>query len=663
MPLVPEIALAARPPQVQGYDPSKILLTAAQIQDMQNQAYLRNLQAAQLQTGLQEYQDIRAPGGPLEQLRALNQPQTTVPPTGTPLSQLATPTTATASPAAGPMREASTLATAPPSSTLAQMPPEDQQRFAEIATRSQQGGADGSTAPAQSPGPAQTSIGPTQAPPQPSAPGQPRSQNLLDTINQRQQLLQDMTLRFPIHGAAIAKQLTEMDTANLNNQKTQLELQKTSLQTIAESVDAIEKLPLGERERAWQERFGALAAAGFPGAAQLPAQYDPQRARAMALNARTAQQRVEEQQKDLELAIRSYEAGTGRTQAETGRMTEQRLGGTVKVQEGAQGPFLYKEFQPGTPTATPMTAPGGERVLPKSAGEYDVMYDENQNPVLVPKSTVPGQPIRPRRVAPQQQTPPGLAAGTPAPTQPGQPPTPTTPPGKAPLSSQAGGRPQTTAPVSPPASPAAPTLMTPEMQKGQLQPGLTVKTNQLEEARTQADTARETLQTLDQLKERLHGKYDESLFAKNLGSSEAQKAAIALGKDPETVANTAVIQQLTGQLLKAEQGGKGIRANENEIKALKQAAGELGGIYPKRTALEMVDALRQRAKDHLRTFNDLVSQQPPAARPAPYSMAQTMSRDDFLKNYADVKAQRPETTIDGLALFYERNGIHVQGAY
>src|SRR5215831_7586430 len=70
MPLQPDISLQVRPPQFQGSDPSKMLLTIGQLQALQSQAALRNLQMQDLGYKLQTYRNLQDPNGPFAQLLA-----------------------------------------------------------------------------------------------------------------------------------------------------------------------------------------------------------------------------------------------------------------------------------------------------------------------------------------------------------------------------------------------------------------------------------------------------------------------------------------------------------------------------------------------------------------------------------------------------------------
>ena len=58
MPLLPEIALAAKAPQVAAPDWPKLAYTLAELQNAQSQAYLRQLQGAQIAETLRQYRGL-----------------------------------------------------------------------------------------------------------------------------------------------------------------------------------------------------------------------------------------------------------------------------------------------------------------------------------------------------------------------------------------------------------------------------------------------------------------------------------------------------------------------------------------------------------------------------------------------------------------------------
>lgn len=679
MPLNPEISLAGRPIDIKAPDPLTTLLGVAQYQNLQGQAALRDLQMQQVRQGLAEYQRIQ---GPLRELQALQQgqvsPQAGGAPGPSPVAQLgALPPSAYAQASGQPATQASMIPPALPGTSYVQAPgaaPNAAMNQLSPATQAPPGTTYAAASPAQQPPGLGLSPGagadirnmvgiqrvdaPNQGqqpsvpglaqgggpPPGPAAPpaassGAPGFQvPSPDALQRRLQVYRNLMAAGPTIGVPIAKEYMDMDVRELGLRKDALALQQEQLQKANEVLAGITD------QTSYDEAKRVLAATGSPEVAQWGPNFDDPTTQARLAYrkaiAQTQQQRVDAQlkaaQQNIDLFGKQVELAGKQVDffgKQTERMKEGREATEVFPTPTASGINITQKFGGQT---RPMPGPGGGVALPPNQADVQEYYDAQGNLLLGRKAVPPGQrPQVQRPVMPQQV--PGYAVP------------------------QGGTAPATGGTATAPSGPQSTQLMNQEAVQKNLDVGRNAQTDQLKAASTQAEQARNSLDTLDQMKALMHQGYYDDLFAKNLANPEAQKAMIAAGRDPQRIANTYKIQNLANQLVIAEQGGRGLRVGPTEIGKLTGAAGQLEQIPPKASALQMVEELRQAAKKQLTHYNELAGAQP--TKMYQYPIKPTISQADFAKRYQALKAANPNLTMDQVALEYERAGYHVEGAY
>jgi hypothetical protein len=314
---------------------------------------------------------------------------------------------------------------------------------------------------------------------------------------------------------------------------------------------------------------------------------------------------------------------------QTDELRRQQEARKVSVHGTAAGMMVQQDMPaPGTTGARPLLGPNDQPALPPEYGQNKEFYDGQGRLHIGSAYTPPGQQpsVQQPRIA--------------APPVPG-------------YSAPAGG--------SPPAG-QPPILMNQEAVQRNLQVGRDVQKTQLDAAIPQAEAARNSLNTLSQMKQLMHQGYYDDLFAKDLAGADAQKALIAAGRDPQKLANTFQIQNLANQLVIDAQGGRGLRVGPTEIGKLNAASGRLDTIPPKAAALQTVEQLRQLTTKDLEHYNTL-TQSPNTPQLRSYTVPPTVSKAEFDKRYLALKAVNPSLSKDELALRYERAGAHVEGAY
>lgn len=484
---------------------------------------------------------------------------------------------------------------------------------------------------------------------QPVAQGPPlmTEQQLTTMMQARENMIKQMVLQNPTHGPAMAEQLRAVDmhamnlhSKGLENQKAQLELGKAGLQAFNELMGSVKDQPsLNEARRV----AGQL---NMPGAAQMPATWDQQGQAWVEQHrtlAQTQQQRAEQQLRQVDQGIQSFNSATARMSEQR----EARRGAPIMTSQGLA--FQQATPAPGTTGTTMLTGPGNQPLLPTQAGEHTTFMTPSGDLVMSPNFVPPGQPIKARRIEkPPVATPPGY----------------NTPP----VGAQAQASPQG-------ASGQNDALMTPEMAGRERAPALEARKSQIERASASGDAAVRIHQVADQMKAlMLEGYYDTSkVVPKDLalaiklyqdGSMGELKAKGLMGfADEKKMQNTIALKRLAGQLVNELQGGHGIRVGPTELDVLKSAAGNLEGSQPKASSLQTIDSLRSTANSYLERAKQIGKEEhmdaPELERRFPIKKQVQMPQ--FQRLYEQAKAQDPTLTREQLMLRYEKAGYHVMG--
>lgn len=295
MPLDPSISLHAQLPQVQIPDLTRTLLAGAQLREANQQAALRGLQAQQIALEMQEQQGLMGPGGPMQRLQALRgQGLAGVAPGagGMGLPPQVAPQVAPA-PQAFPLDPGGLSPELPPGALL----PGSAQPRSTVPLPGMLSGIQGTSAQeAAAPGTPEAAGG--------AAPGQPSREE------QRRAILEEMVLKYPRRGPAMAKTLLDMDAMLQDSQKSELLNQKTKLEMQLKGSETLFNLASGvENAEDYQEFRGIAQRMGIPGAEALPPQYDPRVIQYYTTVSRTAKERIDQQLMGIHRQIEARNVG------------------------------------------------------------------------------------------------------------------------------------------------------------------------------------------------------------------------------------------------------------------------------------------------------------------------------------------------------------------
>src|SRR5215471_6177579 len=348
MPLQPDISLQVRPPQFQGTDPSQMLLTVAQLQNLQSQNALRQLQMGDLAYKMQTYRNLQDPQGAFAQLLAYRSGQNGG---AQPLG------------AQGGTSAPATPAAPPPVASVQTPGPGAQPSF-----------DPGQLSPYQAdlglaPGPASVPSVPRATPPpqpQPPAPAQPQvppgpqqaqappQRDIMQDVQRQRQLYDRMYMQgHPEVVGPIIDRFMKMDQHLMEQQKGQLDFALAANNAMAQIADAVMSRPEAERPAAWQQARAVAVARGIPGAQQWPEQYNPQMVGALAAQAMDAKTRGEQQ-------IAAWGRANDAMKNMTDRFAEIRKSGELVRTDTTAGPqFTYKYLPPGAPSPYAPGSVGG----------------------------------------------------------------------------------------------------------------------------------------------------------------------------------------------------------------------------------------------------------------------------------------------------------------
>lgn len=457
-------------------------------------------------------------------------------------------------------------------------------------------------------------------------PSQPQPPSQLPSSVERFQAYERMLYEHPYAFQLYGKDMIELEKNHLARQTQELGMQKDAMKMLSDFASSVQEQPPEARQAAWSAGYNMFRQWGLPGIEQWSPVYDSTAVQTLATNARSAFERTAQAHELSKIELERFGKETERIQAGTARYGAETERGR-KVITPTQGGVITSGVTAapgGAPTQPLATDAQGQPVMPPEFGQTRPLMTPGGDVILAPTNLGQGQQATGQRV----QVPPKI-------------------PGYAAPSGQPG-----TAPAQPEV------LMTPE----EVGARHAAAREQLKEPYDQAEKARMALDTLDRMTDLLHQGIFTNPFARKMTGAEAQKFLVdVVGKDPEKLARTKDFQNLAQELVLANQGGAGLRVGQQEVGLLKGAAGKLEDIPPVQTIQQTIATARRMVKKNIENYNTMAREPERGLPPFAYKPKQTMSKADFDKAYADVKASGKSRAE--FARFLEQRGYDVEGVY
>jgi hypothetical protein len=578
MPLDPSISLQVRPTQFEAFDPTKTLMTIAQLQQIQQQAALRDLQMQDLRLGLAEYPQMQrlmqaeanrraglVPGAdaaqavrPIGASGGMSQPGTT-PATPAPEMQGGT------SPQASTPRPVGPVSSLPPFEQSPLMQAQQAQYGTGLQPPPQGMPQPPPPGAPQAPGPAGR---PAASQPGVSSFGVPS----MEELTRRQQFyLQMGTL--PKLGLPHAKEMMALDKEDLDNR---VKAQEFQFKSVQKSLDLLSPI---QDDASMEAARPILRMMNSP-LAQLGPWSDPRTQQAVQYAQQAAistKDRMEQQIARDKTAVDWFKAQTEekklpieqqKATADSQRALADLLGkGEVDVRVAQVGDQQQLIVTPKNPAAAAAL--------------------QNLLPYITPAGTLgtgpTGRPTPPPGGAP----PAGALPGT-------------VPPGMGPAGAvPPGATPQTPVPSAPPGTQVTPLGPTSEA----LEPGRAVDKKRLETGLEAANSARNVHATLNEA-ERLieQGVYPQSPTLWGALETLKRSGGAPPGYDQPTLERTARLRQIGDALLTAQVNlGRGITDAEGQ--AYRQALGNFQAGQSIGQIRESIGSMRRTADQAITNYN------------------------------------------------------------